>query len=729
MLDYCSEGSDKKQGGIYSLAILVLIPVIVYFLFRCIMRVRDNRRKEREAYYKVHGHVRLPKQVELRPSQDRNDLKENLLQMRAKEEEDDRPDSVLDLASHQTLRQADGVFKVDFRFEELGLKLKSSGVSVLSGVTGEIKSGRVTAVMGPSGAGKSTFVTTLAGKSYYGNMTGTVFINNKERTLAEFQRVVGFVPQEDIMMRDLTVKENIWLAAQLRLPAHWPLERKKLYRDSTIHVLGLWDIRHMIIGDETSRGISGGQRKRVNIALEMVADPTVLFLDEPTSGLDSTSSMEVCSALRKIADYGLTIITVIHQPRYEIFCAFHDVLLLGKGGKAVYLGPSNKAIDYFASIGLECPARMNPPDFFMDVIAGEVSNEYRALHPNFSPADLFTLWQEHSNRLPPPTPVIYDESLEIAAIRRQQASWCMMTRKFMKRALVQQTRHVLDVVIDNGLIFLAAGFMSFINISQPWVLPPPVLPPSCSMGNPDFDAICDYARAGQTAFFGATNNIGIRGQMTCMAIGLTACASSIKTFGREHVVYWREAAALPQPKHTLAYFLGKDLAQLPQMLIGPFLYAVMFKAISAARGSFKGLYVVLFGITFAAYAVGYLVSVAVPPSMAQLVGVVVVFSLAMFDGAQPTIPMLAASVWPLNWHIEHISFLTPALRAFYSNEASEWIELTNVAGVDFKKFISDTFGYTLDTFEIDVGTLFVWGIGIRLIAFILMHFSNRSKKL
>ena len=157
---------------------------------------------------------------------------------------------------------------------------------------------------------------------------------------------VGFVPQEDIMMRMLTVKENLTLSAMLRLPAHWSNIRKRQFVGATLDILGLHSIRHSIIGDETERGISGGQRKRVNIGLEMVADPTVLFLDEPTSGLDSTSSMEVCDALGKIASLGVTVVTVIHQPRYEIFTAFDDVLLLGKGGRTVYLGPSDDALEY-----------------------------------------------------------------------------------------------------------------------------------------------------------------------------------------------------------------------------------------------------------------------------------------------------------------------------------------------------------------------------------------------
>ena len=164
---------------------------------------------------------------------------------------------------------------------------------------------------------------------------------------------------------------------------------------ATLDILGLHSIRHCIIGDETERGISGGQRKRVNIGLEMVADPTVLFLDEPTSGLDSTSSMEVCDALGKIASLGVTVVTVIHQPRYEIFTAFDDVLLLGKGGRTVYLGPSDDALGYFESHGVLCPARVNPADFMMDVIAGNVpEGEFKRKNHRFDPTTLFVWWTD-----------------------------------------------------------------------------------------------------------------------------------------------------------------------------------------------------------------------------------------------------------------------------------------------------------------------------------------------
>jgi ABC-type multidrug transport system ATPase subunit len=172
-----------------------------------------------------------------------------------------------------------------------------------------------------------------------------------------------------------------------------PKQEKQEIVNTVIDVLGLHDIRHSIIGDATKRGISGGQRKRVNIGMELVSMPTVLFLDEPTSGLDSSSSQEVCDALRTVARLGLTVVTVIHQPRYEIFTQFDDVLLLGKGGRTVYLGPTNCALGYFEDLGFECPEHANPADFFLDVISGSVPLRGQ----KFNPEDLFKLWEDRKN--------------------------------------------------------------------------------------------------------------------------------------------------------------------------------------------------------------------------------------------------------------------------------------------------------------------------------------------
>jgi ABC-type multidrug transport system ATPase subunit len=352
--------------------------VLPWIVWKCFIRRRDGDRKKREAERKLRVALdavddslsRSPSTVSSSVSIDDGQsaastigsLGTPLLFMDHKEISSDSPQrskkrrggaggsEVVRSPSPNGLTHVPSM-TIDFHFNDLGLKLKTSGATVLAGVTGRILHGRVTAVMGPSGAGKTTFLSTLSGKASYGVQTGEILINGKKEPLAKYRKITGFVPQEDIMHRMLTVKEILTYAAQARLPRETSAAAKGQRVNETIAALGLTDIRHSTIGDETTRGISGGQRKRVNIGMELVGQPTVLFLDEPTSGLDSTSSKEVCHCLRRVAESGLTIVTVIHQPRYEIFEMFHDVLLLGKGGRTVYLYVTcSNAIDLSCSL-------------------------------------------------------------------------------------------------------------------------------------------------------------------------------------------------------------------------------------------------------------------------------------------------------------------------------------------------------------------------------------------
>ncbi|EDO37533.1 predicted protein, partial [Nematostella vectensis] len=241
---------------------------------------------------------------------------------------------------------------------------------VLQSVTGEIRAGEVTAIMGPSGAGKTTLLNTLSGKAYYGKRHGQIMVNGVEVDgLESFRTITGFVPQEDIMHRSLTVLEVLRYQATLRLPSNMTSHEKQQRVDQVIIIVII--CRGNQESSNESRGISGGQRKRVNIGMELVADPTLLFLDEPTSGLDSTSSLLVLDALRAVAEKGkLTVICVIHQPRFEIFDRMHKVLFLGPGGRTVFQGTVDESMAYFSSLNLRMPANVNPADFFMDVIGG-----------------------------------------------------------------------------------------------------------------------------------------------------------------------------------------------------------------------------------------------------------------------------------------------------------------------------------------------------------------------
>jgi ABC-type multidrug transport system ATPase subunit len=167
------------------------------------------------------------------------------------------------------------------------------------------------------------------------------------------------------MLRELTVRENIAFSARVRLPQYalrsplsyntrdWSSERIERLVDVVISSLNLTHVQNTEIGDESKRGISGGQRKRVNIGIELAAGPSVLFLDEPTSGLDSTQALQVANIMKQLAGIGMTVAAVIHQPRYEIFKQFDDLILLAPGGKVAYVGPIAEVEPYFSSLGFK----------------------------------------------------------------------------------------------------------------------------------------------------------------------------------------------------------------------------------------------------------------------------------------------------------------------------------------------------------------------------------------
>jgi ABC-type multidrug transport system ATPase subunit len=245
--------------------------------------------------------------------------------------------------------------------------------------------------MGPSGSGKTTLVTLLTGK--IPRSSGVVKINGRRDELSNYSRLIGYVPQEDIMLRELTVRETLIHSARTRLPRDWDYHRIKAKVLEIIEFLGISHVSHTVIGDEETRGISGGQRKRVNIGMELVAEPSVLFLDEPTSGLDSSTAFEVCQNLRNISEQqGLTVAAVIHSPSMSTFAQFHDIMLLGRGGRVVYMGSCARTQDYFYNIGFSIPTGESPSDFYIDVVSGKVASEYE---PSFELSQLFDYWDEY----------------------------------------------------------------------------------------------------------------------------------------------------------------------------------------------------------------------------------------------------------------------------------------------------------------------------------------------
>lgn len=281
-------------------------------------------------------------------------------------------------------------------FDDVGVKLKSNGKCILEGVTGEFAPKKVAAIMGPSGAGKTTFMNALCGRAYYGTISGEIRINGEISSIAEIKNFRGFVPQDDIVHEHLTVREQLYYSARLRNAEDTPKKVIEYIVEDVLNVMQLVDVQHSLVGNVERRGISGGQRKRVNIGLELAARPSILMLDEPTSGLDASTALDIIRSVKRLTAIGMTVVMVVHQPRYSLFTLFDHVLLLGMGGRTVYLGQSEGALPYFRNLGYKMPEHENPADWFMDVISGKVDN---AAEPGLKSTALAQKWLENRSEV------------------------------------------------------------------------------------------------------------------------------------------------------------------------------------------------------------------------------------------------------------------------------------------------------------------------------------------
>jgi ATP-binding cassette subfamily G (WHITE) protein 2 len=252
-------------------------------------------------------------------------------------------------------------------FENLSYTL--NGKKILDGIQGVAHPGQIMAIMGASGAGKTTFLDILARKNKRGSVEGNFYINGEKVSNADYKSVIGFVDQEDTMLPTLTVHETIMTSALLRLPRGMGRAAKEQRVHEVEKQLGIAHIKDSLIGSEegNGRGISGGEKRRVGIACELVTSPSILFLDEPTSGLDAYNAFNVIECLVTLAKtYKRTVIFTIHQPRSNIVALFDQLVLLAKG-KTVYSGEFALCQNYFDSIGYACPPGFNIADYLVDL--------------------------------------------------------------------------------------------------------------------------------------------------------------------------------------------------------------------------------------------------------------------------------------------------------------------------------------------------------------------------
>ncbi|ETV65864.1 hypothetical protein H257_17503 [Aphanomyces astaci] len=258
--------------------------------------------------------------------------------------------------------------------------------TLIHDIRGSICRGQVLGLMGPSGSGKTTLLNALAGVSNGNTQFSGAISLDHEPLPANYRHLAAYVQQDDCLFPTLTVRESIEYSAFLRLPAMLSLYAKQQLVSKVLHELHLTHVADSRIGNATAiRGISGGERRRVSIAMELVTQPQMLFLDEPTSGLDSASANSLISLLSTVAKSGRMVILSVHQPSTKSFLKLDKVLLLAKG-RIVYSGPTSTISTHFSSLGYPCPVNENIADHILDCATHAAS--IAALHDAYHPEEL-----------------------------------------------------------------------------------------------------------------------------------------------------------------------------------------------------------------------------------------------------------------------------------------------------------------------------------------------------
>ncbi|KAK2974739.1 hypothetical protein RJ640_007166, partial [Escallonia rubra] len=543
---------------------------------------------------------------------------------------------------------------IEVVFKDLTLTLKGKNKHLMRSVTGKIKPGRISAVMGPSGAGKTTFLSALAGKVTGCTMSGSILINGRPESIHSYKKIIGFVPQDDIVHGNLTVEENLRFSARCRLSADMPKADKVLVVERVVEALGLQAVRDSLVGTVEKRGISGGQRKRVNVGLEMVMEPSLLILDEPTSGLDSSSSNLLLRALRREALEGVNICMVVHQPSYTLYKMFDDFILLAKGGLTVYHGSVKKVEEYFAGLGITVPERVNPPDHFIDILEGIVKPVSRV-----TAEQLPVRWMLHNGYPVPPDMMHICDQIATSSSGVKPSAEGGSEPSFVEN-LWQDMKHNVELKRDH----IEHNFGRPRDLSNR-VTPGVLRQYRYFLGRVGKQRLreariqaADYlilllagACLGTLAKVSDTTFGALGYTYTVIAVSLLCKIAALRSFSLDKLHYQRENSS---GMNSLAYFLAKDTIDHFSTVIKPVVYLSMFYFFNNPRSTFAANYLVLLCLVYCVTGMAYAFAIVLEPSPAQLWSVllpVVLTLVANQDKDDPVGRIIGNYCYP-KWALE-----------------------------------------------------------------------------
>jgi len=443
------------------------------------------------------------------------------------------------------------------------------------------KRGELLGIMGTSGCGKSTLLNILNG--FYKPQEGIVKADNYDihKNVGLVSNYMGYVPQYDLLFENLTVYENLYYNAKLRFPGK---ERNiKTIVNRVLHDTGLWEKRDVRVGDPLNKTLSGGERKRVNIGLELLADSNIILLDEPTSGLSSKDSERILKLLQNLSFQGKIIYVVIHQPSIKLFEMFNKLILLDKGGKLAYFGSPYAALEYFrkysdkeAENGHE--HTFIDPDFLLDTLEQQISDidgtplPIRKYSPDF--------WQQEF----------------IKHLRQVSKS---ESNKKSDTILVKQQKSIRDH-FNISITLLKRNFINKLhdksNIIITFLLPPIL---GLFIG-----AILRYSPGDQYTFF-ENKHIGTFLFLSMLIAVFLGITNSVEEIIKDQKILLREKMLRIS---NLSYLNSKILTLLPFAIIQNLLFIYVGYAILEGREFYLVFVVLLTVISYCGISIGLFIS-------------------------------------------------------------------------------------------------------------------------
>ncbi|XP_067022118.1 protein white-like [Acropora muricata] len=570
---------------------------------------------------------------------------------------------------------------------------------ILFDVNGKIESGTLLAVMGSSGAGKSTLMNVLAHRNIGQiQVAGTVAVNGHAMGI-DINSLSAYVQQEDLFIGSLTVREHLTFQAALRMEKHTPEKRRKERIEEVMLELGLNKCADTVIGiPGRLRGISGGEKKRLSFASEVLTNPPLLFADEPTSGLDSFMAQSVITSLQRLASSGHTIMCTIHQPSSEVYAMFDSILLLAEG-RTAYMGTTTEALPYFQRLGYECPTNYNPADYFVQTLAIVPGDEERCRERVKEICDVHSGLEAEAIKSESGYSSHAQDSLgadRIVYKRRSpyKASWCRQLRAVLWRSWISNNR---DAVVFRIRVFQAivtALIAGLIYLQIPY----------------DQDGIQNI---GGVYFFLVTSASfsNLQGVLFVFPIELPV-------FLREHKngMYRSDV-----------YYLAKTLAEVPVFILSPLLLVSISYWMIGLRAEFLR-FLVCYGIMFlvanVAVSYGYVISTLAPTvTAATSLGPPLMLPLLIFGGFfLKTTSVPVYFVW-----LKYVSWFMYGFEALIINQ---WKDYGPIAcgnnnstttrcvpnGDEAIKFL----GFKEDNMLLDIYCLLALLVGFRIISFLFL---------